>query len=133
MSSSRAESQASQYGRRRSNTAQSLYRVPPLLTTAPLKYGDAKTLTIWVHDPAQPPGLDVVLNHAHWPGVAEGDMLADETSGFLFSVQKDEASARQQVCPLYTFYSTGLSFAISYPSLGLSQKSSASGIMERSL
>ncbi|EPS98964.1 hypothetical protein FOMPIDRAFT_1050964 [Fomitopsis schrenkii] len=97
MSSSRAESQASQYGRRRSNTAQSLYRPPPLPPTTPLKYGDTKTLTIWVHDPTQPPGLEVILNHAHWPGVAEGDMLADETSGFLFSVQKDEASARQQL------------------------------------
>ncbi|KAH9832871.1 uncharacterized protein C8Q71DRAFT_713521 [Rhodofomes roseus] len=97
MSSSRAESQASQYGRRRSNTAQSLYRPPPPPSLVPLRFGDTKTLTIWVHDPSQPPGPNVILNHAHWPGVVEGDMLADETSGFLFSVQKDEASARQQL------------------------------------
>ncbi|KZT69866.1 hypothetical protein DAEQUDRAFT_709659 [Daedalea quercina L-15889] len=97
MSSSRAASQAPQYGRRRSNTAQSLYRPPPPPTATPLRFGDTRTLKIWVHDPNQPPGPNVILNHAHWPGVAEGDMLADENSGFLFSVQKDEASARQQL------------------------------------
>ena len=107
MAGSRAESQVSQYGRRRSNTAQSLYKPPPPPPIAPLQYGDTKTLTIWVHDPTQPPGPNVILNHAHWPGVMEGDMLVDERSGFLFSVQKDEAPARQQVSVSTFFLLTG--------------------------
>lgn len=133
MSSSRAESQASQYGRRRSNTAQSVYKPPPPPTTAPLKYGDTKTLTIWVHDPTQPPGSNVILNHAHWPGVAEGDMLADELSGFLFRVQKDEASARQQVSALLNWSSSRALIRHSCLSLDPSQKSSASETMGKLL
>ena len=73
--SSRAESQVSQYGRRRSNTATSILK-PPSTASAPappLEVGQSKTLNSWVHEPRE---LDtVILNHVWWPGVSEGDIL----------------------------------------------------------
>ncbi|KZT08675.1 uncharacterized protein LAESUDRAFT_48935 [Laetiporus sulphureus 93-53] len=100
MSSSRAESQASQFGRRRSNTVTSQYK-PPSVSATPLRLGDSKTLTTWVHDPKDSP--NVQLNHSWWPGVAEGDVIRVSTSaigsssGFLFSVQKDEGNMKPQL------------------------------------
>ncbi|TFY55303.1 hypothetical protein EVG20_g9368, partial [Dentipellis fragilis] len=88
MSVSRAESQ---YGRRRSNTAQSVFRNPP----PPLKYGDTKVLTLWTHDTSP----NVILNQAYWPGVAEGDLIkvtpanSEEQFGFLFVVGSNEDSS----------------------------------------
>lgn len=81
-----------QYGRKRSNTAQSLARMPPSTPGAPLKLGDSKVLNTWVHDPKESP--KVILNQSIWPGVAEGDLLrvtqSGDTSGYLFNVPKDE-------------------------------------------
>ncbi|EMD37992.1 hypothetical protein CERSUDRAFT_93517 [Gelatoporia subvermispora B] len=104
MSLSRPESQASQAGgRRRSNTVRSLHAPPPVLAP-PLRIGDSKTLTTWVHDPRESP--HVTLNPHHWPGVVEGDMIrvcpgsadtADEADGFLFIVVRDEGVLRHQL------------------------------------
>lgn len=100
MSTSRSESQTPQFGRRRSNTAQSIYKTQPLSAT-PLKIGDSKTLITWVHDVKDSP--NVTLNQAWWSGVAEGDMLrlsanpSDNASGFLFIFQRDEGSVRHQL------------------------------------
>lgn len=107
MTTSRAESQHTQYGRRRSNTATSLLRTPA--TPVPLKYGDSKVLNLWVHD--QKESQTVIFNQTWWQGAAEGDMLrvtgsgADSfTSGFLFIVPKDEGCAKPQlqVCIKFT-------------------------------
>jgi DEP domain-containing protein 5 len=90
---SRSESQQPPaYGRKRSNTVTSVLKsvavsaaVPgassssaagggiPAIPALPLRTGDNKTLTTWVHDPRDSPA--VLLNHAWWPGVQEGDLL----------------------------------------------------------
>lgn len=81
-----------QYGRKRSNTAQSLARLPPSTPAVQLKLGDSKILNTWVHDPKESP--KVILNQSWWPGVTEGDLLrvtqSGDTSGYLFTVPKDE-------------------------------------------
>ncbi|KAF9818951.1 hypothetical protein IEO21_02365 [Rhodonia placenta] len=87
----------SQFGRRRSNTVQSIHKNPPLSAT-PLKVGDSKTFTTWVHEPKE--SNNVILNPDHWPGVTEGDVLrlssgCEASSGFLFIVQRDEGLKRQ--------------------------------------
>lgn len=93
-----------QYGRKRSNTAQSLARMPPSTANVPLKLGDSKVLNTWVHDPKESP--KVILNQSWWPGVAEGDLLrvtqSGDTSGYLFTVPKDEGCSKPtlQVIPL---------------------------------
>lgn len=70
MSTSRATSQApSPYARKRSNTVQSSLRSP--ISATPLTVGNAKDLTLWVHEQAN----DVVFNPDCWPGVAEDDMI----------------------------------------------------------
>ena len=106
MSVSRSESQTSQYGRKRSNTVQSSYKAP--LPSLPLKLVENKNFTTWVHDPKDSPS--VILNHAYWPGVAEGDMLqltanasSSGSSGVLFIVSKDEAQKHQLQVTLMTF------------------------------
>lgn len=116
MSTSRPESQPpSQYGRKRSNTVQShsgfkiTAPATPTTIAPPLKRGDFKVLTSWVHDTKDVSG--VVLNQSHWPGVAEGDIIristqppGDITSGLLFIVPKDEAVKHQlQVYCFVTF------------------------------
>ncbi|KIL00075.1 hypothetical protein PAXRUDRAFT_822018 [Paxillus rubicundulus Ve08.2h10] len=94
---SQSQPQVQQYGRRRSNTVQSLARVPPQAIT-PLKLGDSKVLNSWVHDPKESP--KVILNQSWWPGVAEGDMLrvigtqSEDDSGYLFTVPKDEGCSK---------------------------------------
>ncbi|KAF5323868.1 hypothetical protein D9611_008253 [Ephemerocybe angulata] len=94
MANSRAESVHSQYSRRRSNTAQSIARIPPPPPPPPppLIVGSSKVLNAWVHEIKDSP--NVIINHAHWPGVVEGDLLrmttADEREGFLFFVPRDE-------------------------------------------
>lgn len=101
MTTSRAESVHSQYGRRRSNTAQSVARAlpPPPPPAPPLKYGSSKVLHAWVHEVKDSP--NITLNHGHWPGVAEGDLLrittADTREGFLFNVSRDEVQSRGQL------------------------------------
>ncbi|KAH7914031.1 hypothetical protein BJ138DRAFT_1123902 [Hygrophoropsis aurantiaca] len=96
MSTVRADPQSQQYGRRRSNTAQSVLRNPPL---QPLKPGDSKVLNPWVHDMKE--SQSVIFNHSWWPGVAEGDLLHvaatnsdDTSSGYLFTVPKDEGCSK---------------------------------------
>ncbi|KAG6334521.1 hypothetical protein ID866_4574 [Astraeus odoratus] len=96
MTTVRAESQVSQYGRRRSNTVQSMSigNSPP----AALKLGDFKVLNSWVHDPKESP--KAIFNQSWWPGVVEGDVLrvtalqSAESSGYLFTVPKDEGCSK---------------------------------------
>jgi hypothetical protein len=99
MSTSRAESQSSQYGRRRSNTAQSIFKNPSQPLISPAKFGDSKNLITWVHDPKESPV--VLFNHVWWPGVNEGDILRVTTnnsdSGFLFTAPKDEGTVKPQL------------------------------------
>lgn len=113
MPSSRPESQQPpQTGRKRSNTVQSHFNlkhaapVQPAPLAPPLKRGDFKALTTWVHDVKDSP--NVVLNQSYWPGVAEGDIIqistptpGDITSGLLFIVPKDEAVKHQLQVALF--------------------------------
>ncbi|TFK36407.1 hypothetical protein BDQ12DRAFT_736999 [Crucibulum laeve] len=99
MTTSRAESQVSGYGRRRSNTAQSILRPIPVL---PLKIGDSKVLNSWVHDVKE--SATLIFNHVWWPGVAEGDLLRvlgssseDPQASFLFTVPKDDGCSKPQL------------------------------------
>jgi DEP domain-containing protein 5 len=98
MTTSRAESQHAQYGRRRSNTGSSMLRSPaPIL---PLKVGDSKVFNSWVHDPKE--SQAVIFNRSWWPGVVEGDMLritcsGTDDSGVLFIIPKDEGYAKPQL------------------------------------
>lgn len=100
-----------QYGRKRSNTAQSLARMPPGTAGAPLRLGDSKVLNTWVHDPKESP--KVILNRSWWPGVAEGDLLrvtqSEDTSGYLFTVPKDEG------CPKPTLQANPSPSTVSVP------------------
>lgn len=115
MTTSRAESQHTQYGRRRSNTATSVLRSPaphtPLPPPPTLKVGDSKVFNSWVHEPKE--SHAVIFNQAWWMGVAEGDMLRvignsgdaekrAEDGGFLFIVPRDEGCSKPQlqVCSL---------------------------------
>ncbi|KAJ3889305.1 hypothetical protein GG344DRAFT_89506 [Lentinula edodes] len=102
MSTSRADSQQPQYGRRRSNTAQSILRPPPL-PTLPLKYGDFTILNAWVHDSDTKESPAVILNSMYWPGVAEGDLLSVSAGietlagAFIFVVSKEDSSLKPQL------------------------------------
>lgn len=98
-SSSRAQSQSSRYGRKRSNTTQSAYKpnntsaTSVSLVTAPsIKVGESKTLAAWVHDHEK--SAAVIFNHNWWPGINEGDLLRatldDPDSGFLFFVPRED-------------------------------------------
>lgn len=96
MSTVRPDSHAQQFGRRRSNTAQSILRNLPVPLSQPLKLGDVKVLNSWVHD--QKESSTAILNQTWLPGVAEGDMLQVSgcntgnaaSTGYLFMVPKDE-------------------------------------------
>jgi hypothetical protein len=99
MSTVRSDSIVQQYGRRRSNTAQSILRNLPGPPPPPLKLGDAKVLNSWVHDPKE--SSAAILNQSWLPGVVEGDMLqvsacnsGDATAGYLFMVPKDEGCSK---------------------------------------
>ncbi|KAK7038281.1 DEP domain-containing protein [Favolaschia claudopus] len=97
MSNSRAESQPA-YGRRRSNTAQSLLR--PMPPATPLKIGDSQVLNSWVHDLRD--STNVIFNQSWWPGVREGDMLSvsagySGAEAFVFIVPRDEDCAKPQL------------------------------------
>jgi hypothetical protein len=94
----------SQYGRRRSNTAQSNFRAVPLIPTSIglLKIGDSKTMNAWVHDVKD--SHSVIFNQVWWPGVVEGDCLRvvsgnaeNPESAFLFMVLKDEGCSKPQL------------------------------------
>ncbi|KAF7314328.1 DEP domain-containing protein [Mycena kentingensis (nom. inval.)] len=93
MSATRGESQSG-FGRRRSNTAQSLLRPMPAV---PLKVGDFQVLNAWVHDLSTSTAVGFV--HAFFPGVREGDMLSvvglNGGEPFVFVVQRDEPVLRQ--------------------------------------
>ncbi|KAI8982913.1 hypothetical protein BD414DRAFT_579183 [Trametes punicea] len=97
--------------RKRSNTVQSVFggyssqaapspSAPAPPPAPPLKVGDSRTLTVWVNDG---PGGTVKLNHRHWPGVTEGDLiciaspLPDRTPGFLFVVPPEDSSLKHQL------------------------------------
>lgn len=91
----------SQFGRIRSNTAQSATVSPNL--------GDSKVLNAWVHDVKESPA--VIFNHSWWSGVAEGDLLkvvssnADNPeSAFLFMVPRDEGCPKPQLQVRFLFY-----------------------------
>ncbi|KAF8205494.1 hypothetical protein K438DRAFT_1963936 [Mycena galopus ATCC 62051] len=97
MSGSRAESQPA-YGRRRSNTAQSILR--PMPPAAPLKIGDFQVLNSWVHDLKE--STNVIFNQSWWPGVCEGDMISvsagySGAEAFVFIVPRDEDCAKPQL------------------------------------
>ena len=109
MSVARSESRTSQVlsGRRRSTTAQSVFKNPSLVTPTPLRFGDSKILTAWVHDPKE--SSSITLNHVWWPGVAVGDLLhvlhqrrEESKQGFLFSVPRDEGNIRHQLQVYYS-------------------------------
>ncbi|KAI0823536.1 hypothetical protein BC628DRAFT_515846 [Trametes gibbosa] len=108
---SQPEPLAPSNSRKRSNTVQSLFGGYPATATAmssmpasgpptPLRIGDSRTLTVWVNDE---PGGTVRLNHKHWPGVAEGDLicvtspLPQHAPGFLFVVSPEDSSLRHQL------------------------------------
>lgn len=99
MSTFRSESQPAQYGRRRSNTAQSILR--PLPPTSPLKVGDSTVLNTWVHDTKE--SANVIFNHSYWPGIQEGDMVSVSAANnvgsdaFFFVVPKDDGSVKAQL------------------------------------
>ncbi|KAF7986603.1 hypothetical protein HWV62_26386 [Athelia sp. TMB] len=107
MTVSRAESLATQYGRRRSNTATSVLRSPAPAPFPSLKIGDSKVLNSWVHETKE--SKAVIFNQAWWPGVEEGDMLRvtastemkdekqQDDGGFLFIVPKDEVCPKPQL------------------------------------
>ena len=99
-----------QVGRKRSNTVQSLYKNPPSIPSIPalpLKLGDTKVLTTWVHDPKD--STAIILNRSWWPGVVEGDMFrltphssqshtsssAQETAGMVFVASNEEIQKHQ--------------------------------------
>ncbi|KAJ7706855.1 hypothetical protein B0H17DRAFT_1001281 [Mycena rosella] len=96
MSGSRGESQSA-YGRRRSNTAQSLLR--PMPAAPPLKLGDFQVLNSWVHDLKE--STTVIFNQSWWPGVCEGDMLSvasySGAEAFVFIVPRDEGCSKPQL------------------------------------
>ncbi|KAJ6526232.1 hypothetical protein DFH09DRAFT_1328576 [Mycena vulgaris] len=96
MSGSRGESQPA-YGRRRSNTAQSLLR--PMPAAGPLKVGDSQVLNSWVHDLKE--STTVIFNQSWWPGVCEGDMLSvasySGAEAFVFMVSRDEGCPKPQL------------------------------------
>ena len=100
MSVARSDSQSVSFGRRRSNTAQSVYKNSPV-SALPLKMGDTVTLIAWVHNPQDSP--NVMFNRTYWPGVMEGDLLSisagstDSASGFLFIVPRDEGPLKHQL------------------------------------
>ncbi|KAJ7772896.1 hypothetical protein DFH07DRAFT_146815 [Mycena maculata] len=96
MSGSRGESQPA-YGRRRSNTAQSMLR--PMPAAAPLKIGDSQVLNSWVHDLKE--STNVIFNQSWWPGVCEGDMCSvasySGAEAFVFIVPRDEGCPKPQL------------------------------------
>ncbi|KAJ7286515.1 hypothetical protein C8J57DRAFT_665587 [Mycena rebaudengoi] len=96
MSASRGESQSA-YGRRRSNTAQSMLR--PMPPPTPLQFGDSQVLNSWVHDLKE--STTVIFNQAWWPGVCEGDMLSvashEGAGAFVFIVPRDEGCPKPQL------------------------------------
>ncbi|KAJ7481036.1 hypothetical protein B0H11DRAFT_1230530 [Mycena galericulata] len=97
MSGSRGESQPATYGRRRSNTAQSMLR--PMPAAPPLQVGDYQVLNSWVHDLRE--STNVIFNQSWWPGVCEGDMLSvasySGAEAFVFIVPRDEGCAKPQL------------------------------------
>ena len=64
-----------------------------------LKLGDSKILSAWVHDTME---SNVLLNHAWWPGVSEGDLIQitpnnpESKDTFLFVVSNEDSSAIPQ-------------------------------------
>ncbi len=101
---SRPDSQAP-VGRKRSNTVQSAYGNTSLansitIPAPPLKIGDSRILTAWVNEPVT---TTVKLNHKHWPGVQEGDLICitspvpEHAPGFLFVVPTEDINVKHQL------------------------------------
>ncbi|KAG6914913.1 hypothetical protein DXG01_014475 [Tephrocybe rancida] len=127
MSNLRAESQQPQFVRRnRSNTAQSILRLTPVL---PLKYGDFKVLNSWVHDTKD--DAKVIFNQSWWLGVTEGYLLRvmgtnadDPDFAFLFAVPRDDERAKPQLQTHYVdrlLSLTGTAMIVVTPGTGYSQ------------
>lgn len=80
--------------RKRSGTAQSVSRAPPV-NAPPLEVGASATINLWVHTSGE--SNSVYFNHACWPGVAEGDMVSVTGNGpkpFFFIVGKPDPGAK---------------------------------------
>lgn len=100
---SRPESQAPT-SRNRSNTVTSVFNGPvPVqvsIPAPPLKIGDSRVLTAWVNEPV---ATTVKLNHRHWPGVAEGDLICiasqdpEHEPGFLFVAPAEDVGLKHQL------------------------------------
>jgi DEP domain-containing protein 5 len=126
MSTSRATSQH-QFGRKRSNTAQSILRPAPAPPAAPLQVGDTKIFTVWVHDPKEDP--HVIINHAAWPGILAGDVLyvtsqnPEATTGFLCRVRPDDGVQKPQLqvlinvlmCPWFLLIMVSVQISVPKP------------------
>ncbi|TBU46873.1 hypothetical protein BD309DRAFT_562741 [Dichomitus squalens] len=99
---SRAESQAPPSGRKRSSTVHSIFtNAPPgAVSAGPLQIGDSRVLTAWVNEPVS---ALVKLNHRHWPGVAEGDLICiaspfpEHKPGFLFVAPAEDTGLKHQL------------------------------------
>jgi DEP domain-containing protein 5 len=67
----------------------------------PVKFGDAKNFTAWVHEPKE--NVNIAFNCSHWPGVGEGDVFrvthADDKDrhGFFFVLLKDDGVTKPQL------------------------------------
>ncbi|KAH8829331.1 hypothetical protein DL96DRAFT_1814564 [Flagelloscypha sp. PMI_526] len=97
MSTSRSDSQISQYRRRRSNTAQSVLRPVPPVT--PVQVGESSKLKAWVHELRE--ASSVIFNNSYWPGVSRGDLLRvtsqGSEDGFLFTVSAEDGNVKPQL------------------------------------
>ena len=66
----------------------------------PLQIGDTRVLTAWVNEPVT---TAVKLNHRHWPGVAEGDLICIASQdpahepGFLFVAPAEDTGLKHQL------------------------------------
>ena len=103
---SRADAPAPPSGRKRSNTAHSIFGTapiaapPPPIPALPLQIGDSRVLTVWVNE-ARTTG--VKLNHKHCIGVIEGDLvciaspLQEHKPGFLFVAPAEDSGLKHQL------------------------------------
>nr|VWP02315.1 Atg26p [Ganoderma boninense] len=103
---SRSDIPAPPSGRKRSNTAHSIFgnvpvsALPPPISALPLQIGDSRVLTVWVNEPGT---TGVKLNHKHCGGVAEGDLiciaspLPEHQPGFLFVAPAEDSGLKHQL------------------------------------
>ncbi len=119
---SRADIQAPPGGRKRSNTAHSIFgnapvaAPPPPIPALPLQIGESRVLTVWVNEPGT---MGVKLSHKHCAGVVEGDLLCiasplqEHEPGFLFVVPAEDSGLKHQlqVSELFS-WSGGAGYAV---------------------